>query len=161
MTLTANQPYTCGNVLQDSVSYRYSLKNSKIHPSVIDFQPTRRKVWSDDARIVRVLKDAVRVCITQRHKSRDTARSWAQRLDLWRSDGHRQSRRQAIILTATLNLRQLQRTESQWTVWRLDPATRSQCGLSAGRNLSVTTSPALIPQVCVGNFSYVKVSVVV
>jgi len=99
---------------------------------------------------------------TQHHVFTASASMWApQQVDLWRSGGHWRSRRHAIVLSATQNLCHLQRTEPQWTVWRPDHATCSQCGLSAGRDLSVTTSPALAPQVCVANFSHVKVFIVV
>jgi len=88
----------------------------------------------------------------QHHVLTASASMWApQQVDLWRSDGHWRSRRHAIVLSATQNLQKIQRTASLWKIWRPDPATRSQCGLSAGRDLSVTTSPALAPQVCVAN----------
>ena len=91
--------------------------------------------------------------VSKQHRVlRGSASMWApQQVDLWRSRGQRQSRRHAIILSGTQNLQKIRRAASQWKIWRPDHATRSQCGLSAGGDLSVTTSPALAPQVCVAN----------
>jgi len=80
------------------------------------------------------------VNFTQHHVLTDNASWRAQRTDLWRSDGHRQSRRLRIILLATQDLRQLERTQSRWMIWLLERTTRSQCGLSALKNSPVTTS---------------------
>jgi len=95
------------------------------------------------------------VCFNKHRKLMEVVSLWAQRADLWRSDGSKQSRRHSTILSVTRNPIHLQRTESQWMIWLRDHTTRSQCGLLALMSLSVTISPALHLPVCF-NVSYFK-----
>jgi len=65
----------------------------------------------------------------------------------WRSRGTQPSQQLVIYWSATGWRGPLRWTESRWTVCLLDWTTPSQCGLSAGEDLSVTTSRASAAQV--------------
>jgi len=95
------------------------------------------------------------VCFNQHHELMGRVCLWEQRHNLWCFNGRKQSRRHSTVLTVTRNPVHLQRTQSQWMSWLPDHATRSQCGLLAGRVLSVTTLPALNLPVCL-DVSYLE-----
>jgi len=88
------------------------------------------------------------MCFNQRRELMDLVCLWEQQHDHWCFDGRVQSRRHSTVLSVTRNPFHLQRTQPQWMRWLPDTATRSQCGLLAGRVLSVITSPALTLLVC-------------
>ena len=97
----------------------------------------------------------VSVCtgvFTQHHVLTDSASLRSQLTDLWRSVGRQRNQRQTTLSSATRCLCHPTETQPDWLAWLLDHATRSPCGLSAFRDVVVTTSRALRLQVC-GMFS--------
>jgi len=94
------------------------------------------------------------VCVFKRQKFQDRVLRSARRKIHWRSRGHRPHQRRRIDWSVTEWRRPVQWTQSQWTIWLLDHATCSQCGLSALKDFAATTSRVLQIQVCLGLFYF-------
>jgi len=91
------------------------------------------------------------VCF-KRQKFQDRVLGSTRRKIHWHSLGSQQPQRRRIDWSVTEWMRPVLGTQSQWTVWLQEHATRSQCGLSALKDFAATTSRA--PEVQVYNLMY-------